>query len=73
VLVYVMLPATLMLSAALTYGSHHPEGFSTHPLVIVVLLTSSTSWLLQLYGATRCMRLTRREPVTTRLKDAVTA
>ncbi|MEV6868136.1 permease prefix domain 1-containing protein [Streptosporangium subroseum] len=73
VLVYVMLPATLMLSAALTYGSHHPEGFSTHPLVIVVILTSSASWLLQLYCATRCMRLTRREPATARLKDAVTA
>jgi hypothetical protein len=73
VLVYVTLPVTLALSTALAYGSKQPEGFATHPLVIVVLLTSFMSWLLQLYGATRCMRLTRREPVTTRLQDAVAA
>jgi hypothetical protein len=73
VLVYVMLPITFMLSAALMYGSHHPEGFSTHPLFVGVMLVSSASWLLQLYCATRCLRLTRREPVTPRLTGPVTA
>ena len=36
VLVYVTLPVTLMLSAALDVRLEQPEGFSTHPLVIGV-------------------------------------
>jgi hypothetical protein len=72
VLIYAMMPITLMLGLALMYGSNNPEGFFTHPLVIGVLLTTSVSWLLQLYCATRCLRITRREPVTTRLTDPVT-
>jgi hypothetical protein len=71
VLVWVMLPITLLLGAALMYGSNNPAGLSTYPLAIGAVLMTCTSWLLQLYGATRCLRLTRREPVTAQLADPV--
>ena len=73
VLVYVTLPVTLMLSAALMYGSNNSEGFFTHPLLIGVFLATSVSWSMQLYGAARCLRLTRREPVTPRASGPVAA
>lgn len=64
VFVWLMLPVTLALGTALTYGSHGPTGFSDYPPGIGVGLVSYTFMLLQLYCAARCMSVTRRRPVT---------
>lgn len=62
-LVWVTLPVTLVLSAALIYGSKGPAGFSGYPPGIGAVLVSCAFWLLQLYGAARCLGVTRRRPV----------
>ncbi|WP_406316286.1 permease prefix domain 1-containing protein [Streptosporangium sp. NBC_01639] len=64
VFVWAVFPVMLVLCAALVYGSHGPTGFSGYPLGVGVSLVSYGFMLAQLYGATRCLSITRREPVT---------
>ncbi|MEV7006911.1 permease prefix domain 1-containing protein [Streptosporangium sp. NPDC051022] len=62
-LVWVMLPVTIGLGMTLMYGSNHPSGLATYPLSLGAELLSSVFACVQLYGATRCLRITRRFPV----------
>ncbi|MDP9841897.1 permease prefix domain 1-containing protein [Streptosporangium lutulentum] len=71
-LICAILPITLILSLALTYGANGPAKLSGLPLGIPAALMTCASWLLQLYCAARCLRLTRREPGTARLADSIT-
>ncbi|MFF0309524.1 permease prefix domain 1-containing protein [Streptosporangium sp. NPDC004379] len=57
-LVWVMLPTVGVLSLALTYGSHNAGGFPVYGTAAA--LVSDALSLVQLYGAVRCMRVTRR-------------
>ncbi|MEU4701637.1 permease prefix domain 1-containing protein [Nonomuraea dietziae] len=58
--VWTMLPVTLLLSAALQYGSQGPAGFSAFLPGMILSLTTPLLNGLQLYAAARCLRLTRR-------------
>ncbi|MET9340716.1 MULTISPECIES: permease prefix domain 1-containing protein [unclassified Nonomuraea] len=58
--VWAMLPVTLLLSAALQYGSRGPAGFSAFLPGVILSLTTPVLNGLQLYGAAHCLRLTRR-------------
>ncbi|GAA3068908.1 permease prefix domain 1-containing protein [Streptosporangium carneum] len=64
VLVCVTLPVVGALGATLTLSSHHSSLFSSYPLSILAELLSSACAGLQLYGATRCLRVTSRRLVT---------
>ncbi|MFI6318485.1 permease prefix domain 1-containing protein [Nonomuraea sp. NPDC050556] len=57
----VMLVLTLILSTALMYGSHGPTGFAAYPPGIAATVVSWSLAALQLYGAARCMSLTRAQ------------
>ncbi|MFF5206022.1 permease prefix domain 1-containing protein [Streptosporangium sp. NPDC000396] len=64
VFVWVMLPVTLVLSAALIYGSRDPAGLFGYPPSVAVSLVSDAFLFLQLYGAGQCLRATARRPST---------
>ncbi|MFE3455344.1 permease prefix domain 1-containing protein [Nonomuraea sp. NPDC059194] len=58
--VWAMLPVTLLFSLALQYGSHGPTGFSGYLPGVLLSLTTPLLNGLQLYGAARCLRISRR-------------
>ncbi|GAA4192067.1 hypothetical protein GCM10022252_32880 [Streptosporangium oxazolinicum] len=60
--VWAMLPVMLVLCGALMYGSRGSADFSGYPPGMGASLVSYAVWLLQLYGAFHCLRVTRREP-----------
>ncbi|MGV9328773.1 permease prefix domain 1-containing protein [Streptosporangium sandarakinum] len=57
-LVWVMLPTIGVLSLALTYGSYNSAGLTGYGTAAT--LVSDALALMQLYGAVRCMSVTRR-------------
>lgn len=57
-----MLVTTLVLCTLLVYGSHGPTGFATYPAGIAATVISWSLAVVQLYGAVRCIRLTRAQP-----------
>ncbi|WP_326641016.1 permease prefix domain 1-containing protein [Streptosporangium sp. NBC_01755] len=61
--VWAMLPVMLVLSGALMLGSRAAIGLSDYPPGVGAALVSYAFWGLQLYGAFRCLSLTRRGPV----------
>ncbi|GAA3691650.1 hypothetical protein GCM10022224_066540 [Nonomuraea antimicrobica] len=58
VLVWAMLPVTAGLGMLLTYGTDAPNTLGFLPAVLANLVTSAL-WGVQIYCATRCVRLTR--------------
>ncbi|WP_433360380.1 permease prefix domain 1-containing protein [Streptosporangium sp. CA-115845] len=62
-LVWAMLPVMLVLSGALMFGSSGPTGFGGYLPGVGAALVSFLFWGLQLYGAFKCLSLTRRGPV----------
>lgn len=62
ILVWAMLPVTLVLCGALMLGSQGPPGFQNYLPGTVVSLVTHVFWLGQLYCAFRC--LTQRGPAT---------
>ncbi|MFG1706115.1 permease prefix domain 1-containing protein [Nonomuraea sp. M3C6] len=58
VLVWVTLPIAAGLGLLLTYGMDAPNTLTPLPAVLASLV-SAALWGLQVYGAIRCMRLTR--------------
>ncbi|MFJ2032083.1 permease prefix domain 1-containing protein [Streptosporangium sp. NPDC087985] len=64
VFVWAMLPVMLTLCGALMYGSHGPAGLSEYPPGVGLALVSYGLMLAQLYGAARCLSITRRRPLT---------
>ncbi len=63
VLVWFAVPATIGMGLALMYGSQREAGMSGYPLAVGVELLNAATCLMQLYGATRCLRITRRTPL----------
>ncbi|MGW5157300.1 permease prefix domain 1-containing protein [Nonomuraea wenchangensis] len=62
VTVWISLPVTSGLGLLLTYGASQPNTLSPLPTLLANLVTAAL-WGLQVYGASRCLRLTR--PVVT--------
>ncbi|MEV0143618.1 MULTISPECIES: permease prefix domain 1-containing protein [unclassified Nonomuraea] len=62
--VMILLPLCGLLSSALTAVSGLPSDFDTLAPVMLAELVTSAFWGAQLYGATRCLRLTRTTPAT---------
>ncbi|MEU8386004.1 permease prefix domain 1-containing protein [Streptosporangium sp. NPDC048865] len=60
--VWAMLPVMLVSCGALMFGSHGSAGFGDYLPGTVATLVSYAVWILQLYCASRCLSLTRREP-----------
>lgn len=58
VLVWTTLPVTGGLAMLLSYGVDSPNTLTPMPSVLANLATSAM-WGLQIYGATRCVRITR--------------
>lgn len=58
-LVLAMLAVTTVLGAALTVGIDGPVGFATYAPGVLVSLTTYALAGVQLYGAVRCLRITR--------------
>ncbi|MEV4114464.1 permease prefix domain 1-containing protein [Nonomuraea sp. NPDC049695] len=58
VLVWAMLPVTGILSVALTLGSKGATQVDVLPSMLANVVTSAF-WGLQIYGATRCLRVSR--------------
>ncbi|MFI7124588.1 permease prefix domain 1-containing protein [Nonomuraea sp. NPDC050153] len=58
VLVWGMLPVTVALGVLLTLGSHGASRLDVLPSALANAVTSAC-WGLQLYGATRCLRISR--------------
>ncbi|MET7326584.1 permease prefix domain 1-containing protein [Nonomuraea sp. NPDC005650] len=59
VLVLAMLPVTVALGMLLTLGSNGASRLDVLPTVLANAVTSAC-WGLQLYGATRCLRISRQ-------------
>ncbi|MEU6999006.1 permease prefix domain 1-containing protein [Nonomuraea sp. NPDC046570] len=57
VLVWASLPLGLGLCLALQFGSRGPAGFDGYPPGVLLSVASLVVWLLQLYCATRCIRV----------------
>lgn len=62
VFVWAMLPVMLVSCGALMFGSRDSAGFSDYPPGIAASLVSYALWAMQLYGAFRCLSVTRRVP-----------
>jgi hypothetical protein len=62
ILVWFMLPVTWGLSLLLTYGGNLPMGVNTFLPAALANVMSAAFWGLQLYGATRCIRVTGAAP-----------
>ncbi|GAA2209233.1 hypothetical protein GCM10009850_046910 [Nonomuraea monospora] len=58
VLVFASLPVTAGLALLMTFGMNAPSTLHGLPAVVANLVTSAM-WAIQLYGATRCVRMTR--------------
>jgi hypothetical protein len=58
VLVFTSLPITFGLSMLMTFGMDSPNTLHGLPAVLANLVTSAM-WGIQIYGATRCVRITR--------------
>ncbi|MFK4039874.1 permease prefix domain 1-containing protein [Nonomuraea wenchangensis] len=58
VAVWVSLPVTGGLGLLLTYGSGQPATLAALPALLANLVTAAL-WGLQIYGASRCLRVTR--------------
>ncbi|MFF3437373.1 permease prefix domain 1-containing protein [Streptosporangium sp. NPDC002721] len=63
VFVWAMLPVMLVSCGALMVGSQNSTGFGDYLPGTVASMVSYAIWLLQLYCASRCLSVTRREPV----------
>ncbi|KAB8190125.1 hypothetical protein FH608_037395 [Nonomuraea phyllanthi] len=61
VTVWIMLPVCGVLSALLSFGSPGANTLTVLPAVLANVVTSAF-WGLQIYGATRCLRVTRPRP-----------
>jgi len=61
--VWAMLPVTLALCGAVLLGAQGSTDFGDHLPGTVVSLVTHGFWLMQLYGAFRCLSLTQRGPV----------
>lgn len=59
IVVWAMLPVVGGLSLLLTYGADLPQGVDFFLPAVLANFVTSACWGLQLYGATRCLRLTR--------------
>ncbi|MEV0196252.1 permease prefix domain 1-containing protein [Nonomuraea sp. NPDC050691] len=57
--VMIALPVCGLLSSVLTVTAGLPRSFDHLPPVVLAELTTSAFWALQLYGATRCLCITR--------------
>ncbi|SDJ78710.1 permease prefix domain 1-containing protein [Nonomuraea jiangxiensis] len=58
VLVLAMLPINVVVGLVLTYGMDSPNTLTPLPAVLANLV-SAAIWGMQIYGATRCLRVTR--------------
>jgi hypothetical protein len=58
VIVWAALPITAGLGLLLSYGADSPNTLTALPAALANLVTSAL-WGLQIYGATRCLRITR--------------
>ncbi|MCK2218940.1 permease prefix domain 1-containing protein [Actinomadura sp. ATCC 31491] len=56
--VWASLPVTAGLGLLLTYGADHPNTLAALPALLANLVTAAL-WGVQMYGASRCLRLTR--------------
>ncbi|MGR6921010.1 permease prefix domain 1-containing protein [[Actinomadura] parvosata] len=65
VLVFTSLPITAGLGMLMSYGMDSPNTLHGLPSVVANLVTSAM-WAIQLYGATRCVRITRTPSAETR-------
>ena len=59
IVVWAMLPVTGVLSFLLSQGANLPESVNTFLPTMLASLMSAAFWGLQLYGATRCLRVSR--------------
>ncbi|MER6951108.1 permease prefix domain 1-containing protein [Nonomuraea sp. NPDC000554] len=59
VLVWAMLPATGVLSLLLSYDSGVPDSVPVYLPSVLANAVTSALWGVQLYGAARCLRVTR--------------
>ncbi|GAA3547622.1 hypothetical protein GCM10022419_029840 [Nonomuraea rosea] len=58
VIVWAALPITAGLGLLLSYGADSPNTLTALPTALANLVTSAL-WGMQIYGATRCLRITR--------------
>ncbi|MBF8190554.1 hypothetical protein ITP53_33545 [Nonomuraea sp. K274] len=58
VIVWATLPITAGLALLLSYGADEPNTLDALPTMLANLVTSSL-WGMQIYGAVRCLRITR--------------
>ncbi|MBT2232683.1 permease prefix domain 1-containing protein [Nonomuraea sp. NEAU-A123] len=59
IIVWLMLPVTAGLGLLLSYGAGLQESAQTFLPAVLANLMTAAFWGLQLYGATRCLRITR--------------
>ncbi|MFG1679849.1 permease prefix domain 1-containing protein [Nonomuraea sp. NPDC049269] len=59
IIVWLMLPVTVGLGLLLSYGADMQESAQTFLPAVLANLVTAAFWGLQLYGATRCLRVSR--------------
>lgn len=59
IVVWTMLPLTGGMSLLLTYGSDVADHAATYPPAVLANLMTTAIWGMQIYGASRCLKVTR--------------